>query len=77
MSSENEEPTFRSRRWVWVIRNPGDYPTEATSGAGQRHHQAVAVDEVIDRVMSRGTVSAAWDLVKGAPFRNWEPQVRI
>ena len=47
-----------------MIRNPGDYPTEATSGAGQRHHQVVAVDEVIDRVMSPGTVSARRDLVK-------------
>ena len=45
----------------------GDYPTEATSGAGQRHHQVVEVDEVIDRVMWGGTVSAGADGVKSAP----------
>jgi len=49
-----------------VIRNPGDYPTEATSGAGQRHHQVVEVDEVLDRVISDGTVSAGRDVVKRA-----------
>jgi hypothetical protein len=49
-----------------VIRNPGDYPTEATSGEGQRHHQVVEVDEVLDRVISDGTVSAGRDVVKRA-----------
>lgn len=47
-----------------MIRNPGDYPTEATSGAGQRHHQVVEVGEVLDRVMSGGTLSAGLDYVK-------------
>jgi hypothetical protein len=36
-----------------VIRNPGDYPTEATSGAGQRHHQVVEAAEMVDPVMQR------------------------
>jgi hypothetical protein len=49
-----------------VIRNPGDYPTEATSGAGQRHHLVVDVGEVLDRVISEGTVSAGPDVVKRA-----------
>jgi hypothetical protein len=60
-----------------VIRNPGDYPTEATSGAGQRHHQVVEVDEVLDRVISDGTVSAGLDAVKRAAPRNWVAQVRM
>jgi len=60
-----------------VIRNPGDYPTEATSGAGQRHHQVVEVDEVLDRVISDGTVSAGPDAVKRAVPRNWVAQVRM
>ena len=49
-----------------MIRNPGDYPTEATSGEGQRHHQVVEVDEVLDRVISERTVSAGPDVVKRA-----------
>ena len=51
-----------------MIRNPGDYPTDATSGAGQRHLQVAVVDEVIDRVMSDETVSAGADGVKSAPI---------
>jgi hypothetical protein len=51
-----------------AIRNPGDYPTEATSGAGQRHHQVVEVDEVIDRVISSETVSVGRGVVKTTPL---------
>jgi len=46
------------------VRNPGDYPTEATSGTGQRHHQVVEVGEVIDRAMSGGTLRPGPRVVK-------------
>jgi hypothetical protein len=34
-----------------MVRNPADYPTEATSGAGQRHSQVVEVAEMVFPVM--------------------------